>query len=138
MPFRKSARITVENVSHDEQTLFYQINYDLTQVDDRAAYFHAQFRRTNPVIYKQPCILADDIIGKGQYVGTYLAWQVNNNYWWGEGEIKFYMDGDQEYPTICGTGTEDYFGGAWGFEDPKGTYQSLCRPLSGVESPGSL
>ena len=73
MPFRKSARITVENVSRDEQTLFYQINYDLTQVDNRAAYFHAQFRRTNPVTYKQPCILADDIIGKGQYVGTYLA-----------------------------------------------------------------
>ena len=132
MPFRKSARITVENVSRDEQTLFYQINYDLTQVDNRAAYFHAQFRRTNPVTYKQPCILADDIIGKGQYVGTYLAWQVNNNYWWGEGEIKFYMDGDQEYPTICGTGTEDYFGGAWNFEDPKGTYKQFTNLYAGL------
>ena len=64
--------------------------------------------------------------GKGQYVGTYLAWTQLSNGWWGEGEIKFYMDGDGEFPTICGTGTEDYFGGAWGFGD------DLLRPLPGL------
>ena len=47
-----------------------------------------------------------------------MAWGVNNNGWWGEGEIKFFMDGDGEYPTICGTGTEDYFCGSYDFEDP--------------------
>ena len=67
--------------------------------------------------------------GKGQYVGTYLAWGVNNTGWWGEGEIKFYMDGDTAYPTICGTGTEDYFCGSYNFEDPKShdRYVSLRR-----------
>jgi hypothetical protein len=57
---------------------------------------------------------------------------VNNNGWWGEGEIKFYMDDDQDYPTICGTGTEDYFGGAWNFEHPKGQYGAFSSPYSGL------
>ena len=65
-------------------------------------------------------------------MGTYLAWQVNNNGWWGEGEIKFYMDGDQDYPTICGTGTEDYFGGAWNWERPIGTYRTYSTPYLGM------
>lgn len=132
MPFRKRARITVENVSRENQIFFYQINYDITKVDEKAAYFHAQFNRTNPVEYKKPYVLIDNIVGKGQYVGTYMAWQANNNYWWGEGEIKFYMDGDKEFPTICGTGTEDYFGGAWSFEDPKGTYKQYTNLYAGL------
>ena len=56
---------------------------------------------------------------------------MNNNGWWGEGEIKFYLDGDQEFPTICGTGTEDYFGGAWNF-DVGGRYQEFTTPHSGL------
>jgi hypothetical protein len=132
MPFRKNARITVENLSRETQMLFYQINYDLTKVTERAAYFHAQFNRTNPVEYKKPYVLTDAIVGKGQYVGTYMAWQANNNYWWGEGEIKFYMDGDNDFPTICGTGTEDYFGGAWSFEEPKGTYKQYTNLYAGL------
>ena len=68
--------------------------------------------------------------GQGQYVGTYLAWGVNNNGWWGEGEIKFYLDGDGEWPTICGTGTEDYFGGAWNFEHPAGRIRRLLHAVS--------
>lgn len=132
MPFRKHARITVENISREKQTFFYQINYDEGAVDEKAAYFHACFNRTNPVSYKEPFVLVDHIKGKGQYVGAYMAWQANNNYWWGEGEIKFYMDGDQEFPTICGTGTEDYFGGAWSFEDPKGTYKQYTNLYAGL------
>ena len=54
--------------------------------------------------------------GRGHYVGTYMAWGVNNCGWWGEGEIKFFLDGDGEFPTICGTGTEDYFCGAYNFD----------------------
>ncbi len=63
---------------------------------------------------------------------TYIAWGVNNNGWWGEGEIKFYLDGDEEYPTICGTGTEDYFGGAWNFEQPKGEYGTYSTAYLGM------
>jgi hypothetical protein len=57
---------------------------------------------------------------------------VNNNGWWGEGEIKFYMDGDEQFPTICGTGTEDYFGGAWNFEHPRGEYGVFSTPFLGL------
>ena len=113
MPFRKQARLTMENRAPEKAVLYYQIDYTLTDIPEDEAYFHAQWRRTNPVPYKEVYTILDGVTGHGHYVGTYLAWQVNNNGWWGEGEIKFYMDGDQDYPTICGTGTEDYFGGAW-------------------------
>lgn len=131
MPFRKKCRITIENLADKETVLFYQIDYTLTEVPEDCAYFHAQFRRTNPLPYKQVYTIADGITGKGQYVGTYMAWGVNNCGWWGEGEIKFYMDGDAEYPTICGTGTEDYFCGSYNF-DVKGQYREFCTPYAGM------
>ena len=71
----------------------------------------------NPLPYKEVYTIVDGMKGEGHYVGTHLAWGVNNNGWWGEGEIKFYMDGDTEFPTICGTGTEDYFCGSYNFEN---------------------
>ncbi|MBD3240497.1 MAG: DUF2961 domain-containing protein [Chitinivibrionales bacterium] len=116
MPFRSHARITVENLSGDAiEGFFYTVNYALTQVGDDEAYFHARYRRTNPLKYLDDYTILDDVRGKGHYVGTYMAWQQNSKGWWGEGEIKMFLDGDTEYPTICGTGTEDYFGGAWCF-----------------------
>ena len=116
MPFRKHAKITIENLApEDVRGFFYAINYSLCKVGDDEAYFHAQFRRTNPLPYKDDYVIVDNIRGQGHYVGTYMAWQQNNAGWWGEGEIKMFIDGDREFPTICGTGTEDYFGGAWCF-----------------------
>ncbi len=132
MPFRRSARITLENRHDEAVTVYYQVNYTLTEVPDDAAYFHAQWRRSNPLPYKNVHTLLDGVQGWGQYVGTYLAWGVNNNGWWGEGEIKFYMDGDTDWPTICGTGTEDYFGGAWNFEHPRGEYGVFSSPYTGL------
>ena len=111
MPFRKKCKITVENINDaDPMTLYYQVDYALTEVPSDAAYFHAQFRRTK-VNTTSDYTLIDGIKGKGHFVGTYMAWGVNNNGWWGEGEIKFFMDGDTKFPTICGTGAEDYFCG---------------------------
>ncbi len=136
MPFRQRARITVENLSPDKcELFFFQISYTLTEVPDDCAYFHAQWRRSNPVPYREVHTLLDGVKGEGQYVGTYLAWGANNNGWWGEGEIKFYLDGDSDWPTICGTGTEDYFGGAWCFvedlsKDPK-TYKTYSTAFLG-------
>lgn len=130
MPFRKKCKITMENINTESMTLYYQVDYTLTDVPSDAAYFHSQFRRSNPTknaLYT----LVDGIKGKGQYVGTYLAWGVNNNGWWGEGEIKFFMDGDSKFPTICGTGTEDYFCGSYNF-DTGGKYQEFCTPYSGL------
>ena len=132
MPFRQHARITLENLVPDAvEGFFYQINYTLTEVEKDRAYFHAQFRRQNPLPYKEVYTILDGVQGQGHFVGVYMAWGVNNNLWWGEGEIKFFLDGDGEFPTICGTGTEDYFGGAWGFEE-HGRYAAFSSPFSGM------
>ena len=118
MPFRQHARLTIENRGIDDCTnFFYTINFAETPIDEDDAYFHAQFRRTNPLAYLDDYVILDGVKGQGQFVGTYMAWQQNASGWWGEGEIKLFLDGDTEFPTICGTGTEDYFGGAWGFGD---------------------
>ena len=142
MPFRKRCRITASNIEQpvpdkpDDRSmvLFYQINCTLTEVPDDCAYFHAQFRRVNPLPSKQVCTILDGVNGRGHYVGTYMAWGVNNNGWWGEGEIKFFIDGDREFPTICGTGTEDYFCGSYDFDLGKdnGGYREFCTPYSGL------
>ena len=131
MPFRRKCRITMENINNkDPMRLYYQIDYTLTDVPDDAAYFHAQFRRTNPNTTSDYTIM-DNVKGQGQFVGVYMAWGVNNNGWWGEGEIKFFMDGDSQFPTICGTGTEDYFCGSYNF-DRGGQYKEFCTPYSGL------
>lgn len=122
MPFRKRARITIEN-QHDKAIggFYYQITYSLTEVPECAACLHAQWRRSMTRRDYPEHVILESIKGRGHYVGTFLAWSQLAIGWWGEGEIKFYIDGDKEYPTICGTGTEDYFGGAWCFGDTYST-----------------
>ena len=130
MPFLKNARITLENQGTENITVYYQIDYTITEIDEPCAYFHAQFRRQNPLPYKEDYTILDGVSGKGQYIGTQILWVSNNNGWWGEGEIKFFLDGDDEFPTICGTGTEDYFCGAWCFEKD-GEYKNFSTAYSG-------
>ena len=133
MPFRKSARVTIENLLDKPVVpMFYQFDYTLTDVPEDVGYLHAQWRRSNPLPYKETHTLLDGVQGMGHYVGTYMAWGSNNRGWWGEGEIKFYMDGDTEFPTICGTGTEDYFGGAWCFGNQDGFYTPYTTPYLGL------
>ena len=116
MPFRKHARVTLENQSeHDVNIVTYKLMVDLKPVDDDDAYFHAQYRRSLTSEAYPEHVILDGVRGEGAYVGTYLAWNPFSTGWWGEGEVKFYMDGDTDHPTICDTGTEDYFGGAWNF-----------------------
>lgn len=139
MPFRKKCRITMENINTDAMTLYFQIDYTLTDVPKDAGYFHAQFHRANPTQGGLDTLVSG-IQGKGQYVGTYLAWGVHNNGWWGEGEIKFYIDGDTKFPTINGTGTEDYFCGSYDFDthqkNPAGgesvEYTEFSNPYTGL------
>lgn len=144
MPFKTGCKITCENTGSQGMTLYYQIDYQEREIPEDAGYFCASFRRVNPLPYKDVYTIIDGIMGAGQYVGTYMLWGVNNSGWWGEGEIKFYIDGD-EYPTICGTGTEDYFCGSYNFDAgghytdfnglytgmyvdrPDGTYRSQTR-----------
>ncbi|MHA4811880.1 glycoside hydrolase family 172 protein [Flavitalea flava] len=118
MPFRKKCRITIENVGDDDISLFYQVDYTLTKVSADAGYFHAQFRRIKPSPDQSEYVLVDNIKGKGQYVGTYLAWGVNCNSWRGEGEIRFCMDDGKKSPSATGFGTENYFCGFYQMEIP--------------------
>jgi hypothetical protein len=133
MPFHKKARITMENIDDKDMLLYYQINYVLSAVPKDAGYFHAQFRHEYPLKTKGLYTILDGVKGEGQYVGTYLALEVHNPGWWGEGEIKFYIDGDREFPTICGTGTEDYFCGSYNFENHDAhKYQTFSTPYTGL------
>ena len=121
MPFRKGARI--ELLSEHKNPIpafFYQIDYCLyDELPEEIEYFHAQWRREKITSTGKDYVIADGIRGKGRYIGTYIGLQTLERYWWGEGEVKFYIDGDKEYPTICGTGMEDYVGGSWSFAAPK-------------------
>jgi len=146
MPFRKGFKMTIENIAAkprtgeapttNQFTVYYQVNYTLTDVPDDAAYFHAQFRRVNPLPFKDVYTILDGVKGHGHYVGTYMAWGVHNNGWWGEGELKFYMDGDSKFPSIAYTGTEDYFCGSYDFDAkaPDGSiqYHEFTTPYAGL------
>lgn len=117
MPFREHVKVTITNEWSEDVRLFYQISYAETEVPENAGYFHAQWRRAVTDRSNPDYTILDGVKGQGQYVGTFLAWTQLSDGWFGEGEIKFYMDGDEEFPTICGTGTEDYFLGSYGFPE---------------------
>ncbi len=132
MPFHKKCKITMQNINTEAMRLFYQVDYVLTDVGEDEGYLHAQYRRSNPTKSSIHTIL-DGIKGKGQYVGTYLGVGVRNNGWWGEGEIKFYMDGEKDFATIAGTGTEDYFCGSYNFENKRThQYQEFSTAYTGL------
>lgn len=133
MPFRKHFRIEVENRAQTSATLYFQIDYTLSNVPADAAYFHAQFRQVKSLPDKTDYIILDGISGQGQYVGTYMTYDIQQRGWWGEGEIKFFLDGDGAFPTIAGTGTEDYFNGSYDFVHPLSReYQIFSGPYSGL------
>jgi hypothetical protein len=132
MPFRKSARITLQNLDDKDMVLYYQVDYSRQRVPDDAAYFHAQFRTQNPVRNGLYTVL-DNVRGRGQFVGCYMTYQTHGTGWWGEGEMKFYLDGDGDFPTITSTGTEDYFCGSYNFENrATKLYQPFSTPYAGL------
>jgi len=137
MPYFKGFRFELQNISAKDEVAYYQIDCEEKEISPDSLYFHAQFRRVNPLPYKQVYTILDNVKGNGKYVGTYLNWGVKSNGWWGEGEIKFYIDGDKEFPTVCGTGTEDYFCGAWNF-DVNGEYSEFNTPYSGLSKVSTL
>lgn len=134
MPFSRNARLSLENLGDETAVVYYQVTYDVGEIDDSSAYLHAQWRRSNPLPDSTTHPILVDVQGKGHFAGTYIAWGVNSSGWWGEGEIKYYMDGDtaEGFPTICGTGTEDYFGGAWNFDVPEQGYTPFTTPYLGL------
>jgi len=133
MPFKKHLKMTVENRSSDKALLFYQVDYSREKLPAKVAYLHAQFHNELRTEGTKPYIILTGVKGSGQYVGTYMTYGVRHPGWWGEGEVKFYIDGDRDLATIVGTGTEDYFGGAWDFT-PMNTreYQAFTGLYSGL------
>jgi len=133
MPFKTRARVTLSNTTgKDLGLLFYDIDFIATthfaagrnhlsdksrrqQNDNECLYFHTSFnRQQNPV--GTDVELLRKITGKGRFLGVSVGVNLNPVYahtWWGEGEVKMYLDGDQDHPTINGTGTEDYIGTGW-------------------------
>jgi len=122
MPFMKKARLVVHNESDTEVVhFFYQVDYTIgDEVSVITPYFHSQFRRVlNTTMYEDYVIL-DEVEGKGRFMGASIGVVDRfhgKNVWWGEGEVKMYIDGDSDFPTICGTGSEDYVGSAWGLQE---------------------
>lgn len=133
MPFRKGFRFTVENRGTSRELIYYQITYVRKPVEPDALYFHTQFRRENPTEYMKDFTMLEKVEGVGQYVGAYMTWAPHDNTkWWGEGEVKIYLDGDTEHPSVNYTGTEDYFCGSYNYENQK-THEFECftSPYSG-------
>lgn len=138
MPFTSSARITLENQhGGDIDCVFFQIDYTLgDELPDDTGTFHAHWRRSNASTQLgEDHVILDGVHGSGAYVGTYVALTSLERFWWGEGEVKFMIDGDQ-HPTVCGTGLEDYVGGAWAFQShlgavPEPIVETFSGPYSG-------
>ncbi len=123
MPFRTGAKISMTNDSHRPVLkLFYDVNYTLTDSHpEDVLYFHAYWRRERWTSLEKDFEVLPRVCGEGRFLGANIGVIIHpdNMGWWGEGEVKMYMDGDMEYPTIVGTGTEDYIGTGWG----QGVYQ---------------
>jgi hypothetical protein len=118
MPFRKRARIEFTNEGADAVPLFYSIDYTLGDKHPATVgRLHVLFRRENPTTEKVDFELLPERNQSGRYIGSIIGIRnLHPDQWWGEGEIKVYLDGDQQWPTIVGTGSEDYVGLAWGIQ----------------------
>jgi hypothetical protein len=118
MPYKTSARVEIVNESSIPVTLFYDINItQLKQHDTPVYYFHCHWRRENPTQLGRDFEILPTVKGKGRFLGMNVGLIADSTYgksWWGEGEVKMYLDTDSQYPTLVGTGTEDYIGTAWG------------------------
>lgn len=130
MPFTKSARVTLTNESAKPFPFFYQIDYTLgDKHGDDIGRLHIHFRRENTTTLGVDFEILPERQGRGCFVGCVIGVKPDGAAWWGEGEVKFYMDGDAELPTICGTGSEDYVGLSWGLQENAFLYNgaTLCE-----------
>jgi hypothetical protein len=135
MPFRERGRITLSNEGDTDITLFYQVDFTVgDEHPDELGRLHVCFRRENPTTLEEDFELLPERTGKGRYVGTVVGIRTLEDHWWGEGEIKIYMDGDEEFPTICGTGSEDYVCLSYGMQQTPYLYHGCSWNLDGFVS----
>ncbi len=126
MPFKKAAKILLINEGNEPVKLFYDVDFILQNVYPEDLYFHAYWTRQPTSGLGDDFLILPRMAGKGRFLGMTVGVNTDSSYsksWWGEGEVKMYIDGDMEYPTIVGTGTEDYIGSAWGL----GTFANLYQ-----------
>lgn len=117
MPFRKAAKIVLTNESSSHALVWYDINYTEEIVAADAMYFHAYWNRDMKTTLGKDYVILPEVKGKGRYIGTnvgVIGDSVYRNTWFGEGEVKIFLDGDKDFPSLSGTGTEDYIGSGWG------------------------
>lgn len=137
MPFARRAKITLTQEGKDPVgCIAYRILYQEQVLTEKPLYFHAQYRRAMTTRQNPVYTILDRVHGSGKYVGTYLAWNALSSGWWGEGEVKFYLDGDR-YPSLADNGCEDYFGGSFGFSEMNTTAcaddeTGFCTPFLGM------
>jgi hypothetical protein len=138
MPFRRHIRVEVTNSSARQIELYYQADLTLEDVPPRSGYLHATFRRENPTALKRDFVIESGLRGPGRYLGGCVGIRLLGPAdWYGEGEVKVYLDGDDRVPTICGTGLEDYVGSAWGMGEHQSLYAGahLIRQAAGAQAP---
>ena len=126
MPFRTAAKVLLINEGKEDVKLFYDIDFVLHKISPDALYFHAYWSRQSGGNLGDDFLVLPKITGKGRFLGMTVGLNTDSSYsksWWGEGEVKMYLDGDSAYPTIAGTGAEDYIGSAWGL----GTFTNLYQ-----------
>jgi hypothetical protein len=127
MPFRKSAKILLINDSRQDNGCYYEVDATLGDVHDKnILYFHAYWRRENPTVIRRDYTILPMVKGKGRFIGCNIGVKADKrfaNFWWGEGEVKIYLDGDTDNPTLCGTGAEDYIGTGYGMNGFSNQYQ---------------
>ncbi len=137
MPFHKNAKITVTNDGEKAaRSFYYQIDYtEYKRLPKNTAYFCAQYRQEFPQQMGKDYLIVD-IEGKGCYIGTVMSVRSRSPYWFGEGDAKYYIDGEDE-PSVWGTGTEDYFLSAWGFTENLNLYSGCSYMSKGEEDLGA-
>lgn len=127
MPFRGHAKIVIQNESAHKALVFYNIDLTLgDKLPPELGYLHSAYRRENPTTLRKDFEVLPTRKGKGRYLGCVLGIRTLSSNWWGEGEFKVYLDGDEDFPTICGTGTEDYVGQSWGLQNAAFLYAGTC------------
>ncbi len=135
MPFMEHAKMTLTNEGKKAVRLFYQIDYTINEKHpEDLGRLHVCFRRENPTTLKNDFEMLPQRKGKGRFIGAVLGIRALEGNWWGEGEIKIYMDGDTKFPTICGTGSEDYVCLSYGMQQTPFMYHGCSWNQKGFIS----
>jgi hypothetical protein len=135
MPFNEHAKITLSNAGPDDVTIFYQVDYTVgDKHPENLGRLHVCFLRENPTTLKQDFEILPKRSGQGRFIGAVLGIRTFEEYWWGEGEIKIFMDGDTDFPTICGTGSEDYVCLSYGMQETPYMYHGCSWNREGYVS----